>query len=230
MLCEKPLVLKKSQAEYLFDCALKNGLILFEGIKTAHCPGFNKLLGVTGSGKIGDIKNIEACFTKLENTKNRELTDVNFGGSFTELGSYVMLPIIKLFGTKYDSVRFETIDGENGLDLFTKVSFVCPTGLATATCGLGVKSEGRLLISGTKGYIVVAPPWWKTTSFEVHYEDPNRVEKYNEVFLGDGLRYELSDMVAQINGTDTVDFKLTAKESVAMAEIMGYFLKTFRGR
>lgn len=141
-----------------------------------------------------------------------------------ELGSYVILPIFKLFGTNFDSVKFETINAPNGLDIFTKISFACPNGLATATCGLGVKSEGRLLISGTEGYIVVAPPWWKTTYFEVHYEDPNRVDKYNEPFLGDGLRYELSDMVAQINGTDTANFKLTAKESVAMAATIENFL------
>lgn len=226
VLCEKPLALKKSQAQELFDLAAENNLILFEGLKTAHCPGFNKLLGVACSGKIGTVKNIEACFTKLENPNNRELTDVNFGGSFLELGSYVLLPIFKLFGTNFDSVRFESIRGENGLDIFTKASFAFPAGLATATCGLGVKSEGRLLISGTKGYIVVAPPWWKTTNFEVHFEDPNRVERYSETFLGDGLRYELSDMVAQINGTDTANFKLTAKESVAMAATMEKFLET----
>lgn len=224
VLCEKPLVLKKAQAEELFDCAAQHNLILFEGIKTAHCPGFNKLLGVTRKGIIGEVKNVEACFTKLENPNRRELVDTNYGGSFLELGSYVMLPIFKLFGTNFDSVKFETINAPNGLDIFTKISFAYPNGLATATCGLGVKSEGRLLISGTEGYIVVAPPWWKTTYFEVHYEDPNRVDKYNEPFLGDGLRYELSDMVAQINGTDTADFKLTAKESLAMAATIENFL------
>lgn len=228
VLCEKPLCLKKSQAEELFDYATKQNLILFEGIKTAHCPGFNKLLGIARNGKIGDIKNIEACFTKLENKNHRELTNLNYGGSFLELGSYVMLPIFKFLGTNFDSVNFETINADNGLDLFTKISFTFSSGLATATCGLGVKSEGRLLISGTEGYIVVTPPWWKTTYFEVHFEDPNRVEKYNEPFLDDGLRYELSDMVAQINGTDTVDFKLAIKESVAMAEVIEKFLATKR--
>lgn len=228
VLCEKPMVLKKAQAEELFEYAQKSGLILFEGLKTAHCPGFNKLLGIVRNGKIGDIKNIEACFTKLENPERRELIDLKYGGSFTELGSYVMLPIFKLFGINFDSVRFETINGKNGLDIFTKISFEFPSGLATATCGLGVKSEGRLLISGTEGYIVVAPPWWKTTSFEAHFEDPNQLERYNETFLGDGLRYELSDMVAQINGTDTANFKLTAKESAAMAEVIEKFLETSR--
>lgn len=228
VLCEKPLVLKKSQAEELFNYAEKNNLVLFEGIKTAYCPGFNKLLGIACSGKIGAIKNIEACFTKLENKNNRELTDLNFGGSFLELGSYVLLPILKLFGTNFETLRFETINSENGLDIFTKVSLSYPSCLATATCGLGIKSEGRLLISGTEGYIVVAPPWWKTTNFEIHYEDLNFVERYNENFFGDGLRYELSDMLSLINGIEKKSFKLTVKDSLALAHIMEKFLYTQR--
>ncbi len=176
VLCEKPMVLKRAQAEELFALAAKRGLILFEGIKTAYCPGFSRLLGIACSGMIGNVRSVEACFTKLEGPQSRELTDPNYGGSFTELGSYVMLPIIKLFGSGYEEVRFDTIEGEHGLDVFTKAHFRYPNGLGTATCGLGVKSEGSLLICGTTGYMGVEAPWWKTASFEVHQEVPKDVE------------------------------------------------------
>ena len=229
VLCEKPMVLKKSEAEEVFAYAKEKGLILMEGIKTAYCPGFHKLLGVAHSGKIGAVRNVEACFTKLEDPKHRELIDTEYGGSFLELGSYVMLPIFKLFGEEYADLSFDTIKGDNGLDLFTKASFRFPTGLATATCGLGVKSEGRLLISGTKGYILVTAPWWKTTYFEVHYENPDEVEKYSETFLGDGLRYEINDFLMQLTNRGVNDFKLTRSESVAMSAAMEQFIKEQRG-
>lgn len=225
VLCEKPMVLKRAQAEELFQLAKDRGLILFEGIKTAYCPGFSKLLGIVCSGMIGSIHNVEACFTKLERSDSRELTDQAYGGSLTELGSYCLLPMLKLFGNKYQDVRFDSIRNESGLDLFTKVSLTYPTGVATATCGLGVKSEGRLLISGTKGYVVAEAPWWKTAYFEVHYENPGEVEKYSERFLGDGLRYEISDFLSMINGNDKNDFKLTRGDSIALADIMEQFLK-----
>ena len=228
VLCEKPMVLQRAQAEELFPYAKERNLILFEGIKTAYCPGFTQLLGIACSGMIGNIRNIEACFTKLEDPDSRELTDLRYGGSFTELGSYCMLPIMKIFGDEYTQVRFDTINGDNGLDLFTKVSFKYSNGIATATCGLGVKSEGRLLISGTKGYIVVEAPWWKTTYFEVHHENSNDVEKYSERFLGDGLRYEISDFLSMINGSSKSEFKLTRSESVAFADVMERFLKENR--
>lgn len=225
VLCEKPMVMKREQAEELFRYAREHELILFEGIKTAYCPGFNKLLGVACSGSIGAIRNVEACFTKLENPASRELTDTLYGGSLTELGSYVMLPILKLLGEDYEDIRFDMIRGKNGLDLFTKISVRYPNGIGTATCGLGVKSEGRLLVSGTKGYLVAEAPWWKTSYFEVHYENPLEVEKYSERFLGDGLRYEISDFLSMINGRKNSEFKLTRSESVALADMMERFLK-----
>lgn len=225
VLCEKPMVLDKQQAEELFQIAKERHLVLFEGIKTAYCPGFEKLMGIACSGLIGSIRYIDVCFTKLEGKDTRELTDVMYGGSFIELGSYCLLPIMKLFGTDYRDLRFDTIRGNAGLDLFTKVSLAFSRGLATATCGLGVKSEGRLLIAGTRGYIVAEAPWWKTAYFEVHYEDPSRVDKYSERFLGDGLRYEIRDFLNKINGNDKSDFKLTRGESIAMAKVMEKFME-----
>lgn len=93
-----------------------------------------------------------------------------------------------------------------------------------------MKSEGRLLVSGTKGYIVADAPWWKTTYFEVHYEDASKVDRYSETFLGDGLRYELCDFLAMVNHNEKAGFKLTGKESVALAEIMEKFLTENRGK
>lgn len=225
VLCEKPMVLRKEQAEEVFAYAKEKSLILFEGIKTAYCPGFNKLLGIACSGVIGNIRNVEACFTKLETPSNRELTDLKYGGSFTELGSYCMLPVMKLLGTEPKQVRFDVIRGDNGLDIFTKVSFNYENAVATATCGLGVKSEGRLLIAGTKGYLVAEAPWWKTNYFEVHFENAEDVKKYSDSFLGDGLRYEISDFLSMINGNIKSEFKLTRQECIVMSEIMEQFLE-----
>ena len=229
VLCEKPMVLKENEARELYAIAKEKGLILFEAIKTAYCPGFDKILGVAGSGIIGSIRNIEACFTKLEGKNTRELTDTRYGGSFTELGSYVLLPAIKLLGADYDRLRFDSINDDNGLDLFTRVTMNYPHALVSATCGLGVKSEGRLLISGTQGYIVAEAPWWKTAYFEVHFEDASRVEKFSERYLGEGFRYEISDFLYAIHGNEKHTFKMTREESIAMAGIMERFL-TYNSR
>lgn len=220
VLCEKPMTLSGAEAEELFKLAKSNGCILMEAIKTAYCPGFQQLLGIARSGVIGLIRDVEACFTKLENPQSRELTDTEYGGSFLELGSYPLLAVTKLLGTEFKDVRFETIRGENGVDLYTKAYFQYKNAFATAKTGLGVKSEGQLIISGTKGYILVQAPWWKTQDIEVRYENPEQNEKFFYKFLGDGLRYEIGDFVAAINGNEKKEFKLTAGESIAIANVM----------
>ena len=115
-----------------------------------------------------------------------------------------------------------------GLYIFTKAYFRCPSGMGTASCGLGVKSDGRLTISGTEGYVVAEAPWWKTTYFEVHRGNDGAVEKYSERFLGDGLRYEISDFLALIHGSDRIDCKLTRGDSITMAGVMEQFLERRR--
>ena len=63
-------------------------------------------------------------------------------------------------------------------------------------------------------------PWWKTREIEVRFENQEQNEKFFYKFLGDGLRYEISDFVAAINGNDKKEHKLRADESVALAGIM----------
>ena len=226
VLCEKPMVLRREQAEKVFRMAEENRVVLMEAVKTAYCPGFNQLLSIVRSGAIGSVRDVEACFTKLENPLGRELTDRAYGGSFTELGSYTILPVLKILGKDYKELEFRSQLAANGLDIYTKVYFTYENALAASKNGLGVKSEGQLIRSGTRGYIIVEAPWWKTTSFEVRYEDQSQNEKYFSKFLKDGLRYEVGDFVSAINGFGEKHFKLTKGESITMAGIMEKFMET----
>ena len=224
VLCEKPLAFQKAQAAELFELAHKRGKILLEAIKTAYCPGFVQMMGIAKSGVIGRICDVEACFTRLTSPDLRERTDVRYGGGFTEFGSHTLLPIMKLMGTDYKEVRFDSIMDKNGIDLYTKASFVYEHGLALSKSGVGVKSEGQLLISGTNGYILAESPWWLTQYFEVRFEDPAKKERYFSKFLGQGLRYEISDFAYMIHGHQGRSYKFTQEESIAIAGVMEKFL------
>ena len=225
VLCEKPMVFSRTQAEELFCIAKQNQLVLLEGIKTAYTPGFNQMVSVVKSGVIGQVRDVEACFTRLTKTGIREMEDMEYGGGFTEFGSYTLLPIVKMLGTDYQEVRFDSILADNGIDLYTKASFKYQDGFALSKTGLGVKSEGQLIIAGTKGYILAESPWWLPKYFEVRYEDSKKIDQHAVKYLGYGLRYEISDFVYMINGNGGRGYKLTRGESIAMAGIMEEFLK-----
>lgn len=224
VLCEKPLTFTKAEAEELFALAKEQNVVLMEGIKTAYCPGFLQMVNVAKSGTIGEIRDVEACFSRLADPHAREMTDATYGGAFMEYAGYPLLPIIKLLGTNYKDIHIDSIPGENGIDLYTKIAFRYDNSFAMAKMGVGVKSEGQLVIAGTKGYILAESPWWLTRKFEIRHEDPNDIDHYEPRFQGDGLRYEISEFVMKINGYDGHDYKLTAGESIAMADIVEKFL------
>ncbi|MBD5546163.1 MAG: Gfo/Idh/MocA family oxidoreductase [Lachnospiraceae bacterium] len=228
VLCEKPMVFRRAQAEELFELSKAQGCVLMEAIKTAYSPGFNQLVMMAKSGVIGEIRDVEASFTRLTDSVLREMTDAQYGGAFTEFGSYTLLPMLKLLGREYKEVRFDSIKAENGIDVYTKASFVFDNGLALSKTGVGVKTEGQLMIAGTKGYILAKSPWWLTQSFEVRFEDPNKKEIYSSKFMGKGLRYEISDFARAITGDRNRGYKLTRGESITMAGIMEEFLKQER--
>lgn len=225
VLCEKPMVLSEKEAVELFELAEKNNVILQEAIKTAYAPCFTKLINIAKSGLIGEIKDISATFTKLVTDKSlREYNKSMGGGSVTELATYPLCPIVKLLGTNYKSVNFNSFyDKDTGVDTYTKINMVYDNALATATIGIGVKKEGDLVIAGTKGYIYVPAPWWKTEYFEIRFEDLSKTQKIFTKFDGDGLRYELSDFLNAINNNKP-SYKFTANESICLAGIIDKFL------
>ncbi|MCR4611666.1 MAG: Gfo/Idh/MocA family oxidoreductase [Lachnospiraceae bacterium] len=229
VLVEKPLCFTKKEAEELYNYAKSNDLVLMEAIKTAYCPGFQQLMNVANSGVIGDVKDIEATYTRLASSGSRERTDANYGGSFLEFGSYTLLPALKLLGRDYTNLRFKTIYDENGVDIYTKTELEFADGMGSSKNGVAVKSEGNLVISGTKGYILAPSPWWLTRRFEVRYEDPNKVEVYEPSFQGDGFRYEISEFVLKINGVEKNGYKYTAGEAIVMAEIIERYMEQKKG-
>lgn len=225
VLCEKPMTFTHAEAVELYDMARKKNVVLMEGIRAAYLPGFQQLLSVAKDGTIGTICDVEACFTRIGDPDSREMSDAKYGGAFMEYGSYTLLPIFKLLGSDYEDVQIDSILGEGGIDRFTRVQFRYKDALASSRTGAGVKSEGQLVISGTKGYILAQSPWWLIRSFDVRYEDASRVDHFEAPFVGrDGFRYEIAEFMDKINGTGGNDYKLTAEESIAMAKVVEKFM------
>lgn len=226
VLCEKPMVLTKQQAEEMFALAQQQNCILMEAIKTAYAPGFMKLVSTTRSGGIGKICDVEAAFTKLvENSGSREFQLEEDGGSFTELGTYPVFAILKVLGHDYEDIRFTSFTDEKGVDLYTKAQFIYKNAVASVKVGLGVKTEGNLVISGTNGYLLAESPWWMTKNFELRFEDFENNEKFFSKYQGQGLRYEISAFISKINGYHKYDNAISPEDSIKLAEIMELYLK-----
>lgn len=220
LLVETPMVLNGAQAKECFELAEQKGVILMEANKTAHCPAFNHLMVMIKSGVIGEVVDIDASLSKLLSDETlREFDPQQAGGSFFELGSYPLLPIVKLMGCKYENLNIYS-RFENGVDVYTKGVLRYPKAVCSFKLGLGVKTEGNLVISGTKGYAYVPAPWWKTDYFELRYEDQNKNQKYFYKWDGYGLRYEIQEFVSCILNRRFSTSRLRRRESICMAKMM----------
>lgn len=219
VLCEKPLTLSAAQTRELYETADRHEVVLLEALKTAYSPGFQRMVAVARSGSIGEIKSVDATFTKLVD-QGREL-DPAHGGSISELASYPLLAVVKLLGLGHRDVRTVSQLDEGGtVDLFSRIDLIFPHAVASARVGLGVKAEGDLVIAGTQGYVYVPAPWWKTEYFETRFEDPRLNKKFYYKFDGDGLRYELAEFASLIKDGVRRTFRLTPEESISISALI----------
>lgn len=207
VLCESPIALTEKQCRELFSIANAKNLTLMDSIKTAYATAYARLLLILKGGVIGKILSIDATCTSLADLNNKKVMK-NKWNSITDWGPTALLPVFQILGTKWKDVKISSLmlDKDNNFDLFSRISFEYENAMATLKVGVGVKSEGELIISGTQGYIYVPAPWWKTDYFEIRYEDQSKNRRYFYQLDGEGIRYELVAFLKSIKQQNTYNY------------------------
>uniref|UniRef100_A0AB33IVV7 Glycerol-3-phosphate cytidylyltransferase n=1 Tax=Prevotella sp. GTC17253 TaxID=3236793 RepID=A0AB33IVV7_9BACT len=226
VLCETPITIKVEQWHELQQMAAERGLVLTDGLKTAYSMAYYRLCLLAKSGAIGKIVSVDATCTSLQDIdKLREENRPYPWNSVCAWGPTALLPIFQLLGTGYQSKQIVThlLDGELFFDAFTKVSFVYPHAVASLKVGQGIKSEGELVVSGTKGYIYVPAPWWKTDYFEVRYENPAENKRYFYQLDGEGIRYEILSFIQSVRSAHTTSYIDTDTSEAIIRVIQDFY-------
>lgn len=224
VLYEAPLALDEKEAVELIELAKERDLVLYAGIKTAYSTAYSRMILLAKSGAIGDVVSIDATCTSLRETEpgNPKAMSRTWS-SINSWGPTAMLPVFQLFGSSYRQKqiisRFSPETGD--FDLFTQINFIYPHATASIRIGNGVKSEGELVIGGTKGYLYVPAPWWKLDYFECRYENPNDNKRYFYQLDGEGLRYEIVSFVKAIS--DKSIHYVSRDITIAISKIMEDF-------
>lgn len=219
VLCESPIADTEEQVLELYDLAARNELILVEAIKTAYSLAYSRLLLLIKGGIIGDVLSVDASCTSLAEMDPYHAE--RGWNSINTWGPTALLPILQILGTDYKDCRIVTKfkNVEKNIDSFTKVSLLYRNAVASIKVGLGVKTEGELVISGTKGYIYVPAPWWKTDYFEVRYEHHEDNKRFFYQLDGEGIRFELVDFIKSI-GSGRSNSYILPEISAGIADII----------
>ena len=200
VLCESPITQTVEELDTLLHLAHAHQLILMEAIKTAYSTAYCRLLLMLKSGCIGKIVSVNATCTSLMSSEYTAEQLAHTWNSICAWGPVAMLPIFQLLGTNYLSRSITTclLDGLDYFDIFTKIDFTYSNAIGSLMVGKGIKSEGELVISGTKGYIYVPAPWWKTDYFEIRHENQTNNRRFFYQLDGEGIRHEMVTFVKAI--------------------------------
>ncbi len=228
VLCESPITLTVAQYEELNNLAKQKGLILMDAIKTAYSMAYSRLMLLVKTGKIGEVLSVDSVCTSLSDLQASDYQDLDKKwNSICAWGPTALLPIFQLLGNSYTTKYITTnyLDAKKQFDRFTKIAFVFPKAVASIKVGKAVKSEGELIISGTKGYIYVPAPWWKTDYFEVRYENPNENKRFFYQLDGDGIRNELVVFVKAIENQRMTSYIRTEITTAIISIVEDYYNK-----
>lgn len=198
VLCESPVAVSKEQCEELFAIAKEKHCILMESLKTAYALAFDRLKLLVKSGEIGEIVSVDATCTSLRDMPVDDEEQVKKWGSLYSWGPYALLAVFSVLGVQFRQQLIQTRLQTKEYDSFTKISYTYDKAVASIKVANGVKSEGELIISGTKGYIYVPAPWWKTDYFEVRYENSENNKRYFYQLEGEGIRYMLVSFLKSV--------------------------------
>jgi choline-phosphate cytidylyltransferase len=227
VMCESPIAMDKNECKELFSLAEKKGCILMDALRTAYATAYHRILLLVKGGRIGHIVSVDTVCTSLRNVDSSDGHGMaEEWNSITAWGPTALLPIFQLLGTDYKEKKIISHFSKNrkSYDTFSKIDFIYEDAVASMKVGMGIKSEGALVISGTKGYVFVPAPWWKTDYFEIRYENPADNRKYFYQLDGEGIRYELATFAKAIeNGK--LDSRIGADVTESICRVMEDFEK-----
>lgn len=213
VMIESPIKISNEEMRELFKIARKNNVVIFDGISTAYCPGFSRLVSMLKAGMIGKIKSVDINFS-----------DLKYGNIDIEyFMPYSLISISKFIGNSYNDIFFYNIN-ENNKNVYSKIFLRYDNAIATIQITSNIKIKNEMTIIGTNGYVIVEEPWWKTEVFEIYTDEKNK--KYCFEFDDEGLRYELSSFLNTIT-TDENYQKIFEEEDDFINDILIKYRKKY---
>lgn len=225
VICESPIAFSAEECNELFDLADSKGLVLAEALKTAYATAYHRLQLLVKSGRIGRVVSVEATCTSMQDIDDESVPFSQKWGSADAWAPTALLPLLQLLGNQENSSSMLRIDLENhpGFDAYGRIDLIYGGAIGTAVFGKAVKSEGSLVVAGTKGYVFVPAPWWKTDYFEIRRENQTDNRRFYYQLDGEGIRNELASFARAIQTGRGYSF-IEKETSVSIARLMGEFI------
>ncbi|BCQ35621.1 MULTISPECIES: Gfo/Idh/MocA family protein [Erwinia] len=176
VICEKPFVLKKQEAEHLFALAAERGLFIMEAQKVVFLPVMEAIKNILQSGHLGQVRLVDMT-SSCEATYNNWLGLPEAGGGcLYGNASYTIQMLTCLFDEMPEYIAGAAIRSPSGTDAQCVINLTTQAGvLIVSKISQQVNAINKAFIYGEKGYIEIAD-YWKARKATVHYASGDKEE------------------------------------------------------
>jgi predicted dehydrogenase len=226
VLCEKPMLLTKKDAQELAALAKEKNVLLMEAMWSRFTPAFIKAKEWVNSGKVGQVKLIHAsfCFNFPFNPSHRLFNPALAGGSLYDAGVYPIEFTTGILGENPKHVSGFASFCDTGVDDYAAFTMNFESGaLASLSCGMTAVTNRDARIYGTEGHVVVYD-FIGSRKCELVDNDNKVIERF-EVSFDDGFIFEIEHFADLFRNGKTESDIMPLKDSIACAgifdELMG---------
>ena len=236
VLCEKPMVMNRKEAEQLFETAKARNLFIMEGMWTRYLPNTIKVMEWIRGGAIGKIKFIDMIFSfsvDMNAPKHRLVNPALGGGSMYDLGVYTVEMASHYVGANpiaYSGFHTDFVCGSDA----TAVMAVKYPGdiLATMRTGITCNAPCMATILGDKGRIEI-PKFYLANEARLIVDEKVVSECRMEYEVPEGLTWQLKEVCRYlregVTESPVVPFVDTLKTAEILSDMMAQFYPDYYG-
>jgi predicted dehydrogenase len=220
VLCEKPLVTTRREAESLAATAKSHNALLMEAMWSRCVPATIRAREWARSGRIGRIRLIDAsfCFKAAYDPEDRLFNPALAGGALYDAGVYPIEFATGMAGEEPSAVEGVAALGETGVDVFDSVSLGFPGGaVASLKCGLTARVPQDAFVYGGLGSIAVYG-FLGPRKAELFDAQGKSVEVFEEGF-DDGFIYEIEHFAELYRAGKKESDLIPLRDSIACAGV-----------
>ena len=221
VLCEKPFAMNSGEVRSMVETSKANNVALLEGMWTRYLPHIDIIRGLIKENAIGDIHSLFACHGQdLTHSNNPRLWTKGLGGgALLDLGIYVVSLAHMILG-KPKNIIASSIFTKQGVDAKTSMIFTYESGaLANLSCTMYDTQPNRSVISGSNGFIEIAPTFYAPTSITLNTNDGKSISYPND-YKGHGLREQADELANCVKNNEIESQKMKHSESISVMESM----------
>jgi predicted dehydrogenase len=226
VICEKPMVLHKREAEELAALSRKKKVLLMEAMWSRFTPTFIKAREWVRDNRIGTVSLINAsfCFNFPFDPKHRLYNHALAGGSLYDAGVYPIEFVTGILGENPDKVTGIASISKSGVDDYAAFSLGFESGaLASLSCGFTAVTSQDAYVYGSEGHIIVRS-FLGSRKCELLDNRNNLVESFETAF-DDGFIFEIRHFAELYRNNRTESDIMPLTDTIACAGVFDELMR-----